>query len=285
MQKVLVIGGSRFVGPALIKKLSAGNFDITVFNRGLINSDYPAGVRFMKGNRNTGFNIPEHFDTVIDMCAYTGAHTKRALEELRFDFFVHMSTAAVYKKTEIFPLTEESPIGAWPLWGDYNKGKVECERILTASKIKFAVIRPVYILGPNNYCDRERFIYSRIKNNAPILLPGNGEALIQFVFAEDVARSIALIAEKDAAGVFNCAGDDVITLKGLVEEMRQIMRLKPKLQYNPKTDGDQFAISEFPFANQNLICDNTKLKDSGVTFKALTKGLAEDYHEYYESKI
>src|SRR3989344_946913 len=285
MQKILVIGGSRFVGPALIQKLSAGNFDITVLNRGLIHSDYPAGVRFIKGDRNTGFNIQEHFDIVIDMCAYTGAHTKRALEELRFDFFVHMSTAAVYKKTEIFPLTEESPIGEWPLWGDYNKGKVECERVLAASKIKFAAIRPVYILGPNNYCDRERFIYSKIKRGDPIILPGNGEALVQFVFAEDVARSIALIAEKKIAGAFNCAGDETITLKGLVEEMGRIMGIKPKLQYNPKTDGDRFDIAEFPFANENLVCDNTKLKNLGVTFKALIKGLAEDYQQYYQSQI
>ena len=285
MQKILVIGGSRFVGPALIQKLSAGNFDITVLNRGLIHSDYPAGVRFIKGDRNTGFNIQEHFDIVIDMCAYAGVHTKRALEELRFDFFVHMSTAAVYKKTEIFPLTEESPIGEWPLWGDYNKGKVECERVLAASKIKFAAIRPVYILGPNNYCDRERFIYSKIKRGDPIILPGNGEALVQFVFAEDVAKSIALIADKQLAGVFNCAGDKAVTLKGLVEEMGRIMELKPKLRYNPKTDGGQFDIAEFPFANANLLCDNAKLKNMGVVFTSLQTGLQEDYESYYRHVI
>src|SRR3989338_6284086 len=163
MQKIIVIGGSRFVGPALIQKLSAGNFDITVLNRGLIHYDYPAGVRFIKGDRNTGFNIQEHFDIVIDMCAYTGAHTKRELEELRFNFFVHMSTAAVYKKTEIFPLTEMSPVGDWPIWGEYGRGKVSIERYLESADINYATIRPVYILGPRNYVQREKFIYNAIK--------------------------------------------------------------------------------------------------------------------------
>ena len=285
MAKVLIIGGSRFIGPPLIDEFVKSGDEVAVFNRGLINSNYPAGVHFIKGDRNTGFNIQEHFDIVIDMCAYTGAHTKRALEELRFDFFVHMSTAAVYKKTEIFPLTEESPIGEWPLWGDYNKGKVECERVLAASKIKFAAIRPVYILGPNNYCDRERFIYSKIKRGDPIILPGSGKALIQFVFVKDVAKSIALIAKKQIAGIFNCAGDEAITLKGLVEEMGRIMQLKPKLRYNPEADGDKFDISEFPFANANLLCDNAKLKNMGVVFTSLQKGLQEDYESYYKNII
>ena len=153
------------------------------------------------------------------------------------------------------------------------------------SKIKFAVIRPVYILGSNNYCDRERFIYSRIKNGAPIILPGNGQALIQFVFVKDVARSIALIAEKKIVGTFNCAGDETSTLEGLVEEMGRIMQLEPKLRYNHETDGEKFDISEFPFANINLVCDNSKLKNMGIVFAPFQKGLQEDYKSYYQHVI
>ncbi|OGN26847.1 MAG: hypothetical protein A2925_01270 [Candidatus Yanofskybacteria bacterium RIFCSPLOWO2_01_FULL_44_22] len=285
MKKILIIGGSRFIGPPLIDEFVKSGDEVAVFNRGLIQSEYARGVRFIQGDRDQGFGISEHFDVVVDTCAYRGEQTKRAIEELRFDFFLHMSTAAVYKKTEIFPLTEESPIGEWPLWGDYNKGKVECERVLAASKIKFAVIRPVYILGPNNYCDRERFIYSKIKRGDPIILPGSGKALIQFVFAKDVARSIALIAEKKIAGAFNCAGDEVITLRGLVEEMGRIMRFEPKLRYNPEADSDKFDISEFPFANAHLLCDNAKLKNMGVVFTSLQKDLREDYESYYRHVI
>ena len=285
MKKILIIGGSRFIGPPLIDECVDRGDEVAVFNRGRIRSEYGEGIRFIQGDRNEGFGVQEYFDVVVDTCAYYGEQTKSAIEELHFDFFLHMSTAAVYKKTEIFPFTEESPIGEWPLWGDYNKGKVECERVLAASKIKFAVIRPVYILGPNNYCDRERFIYSKIKRGDPIILPGNGQALIQFVFAEDVAKSIALIAKKQIAGIFNCAGDEAITLKGLVEEMGRIMQLKPKLRYNPEADGDKFDISEFPFANANLLCDNAKLKNMGVVFTSLQKGLQEDYESYYKNII
>ncbi|MFH1520352.1 MAG: NAD-dependent epimerase/dehydratase family protein [Candidatus Micrarchaeota archaeon] len=279
---ILVIGGSRFVGPLLVIQLLAKNYNITLFNRGLIRSAYE-NLTFIKGDRNNGFSIDEHFDIVIDMCAYNGIQTRTALEQIDFDFFIHFSTAAVYKKTNQFPLTEDSPLGIWPLWGDYNKGKVECEQILSKSGINFATIRPVYILGSDNYCDRERFIYSRIKSNQPLILPGNGQAMIQFVFAKDVANSIALIAENKVTGNYNCVGDEKISLHDLVMEMGKIVGQKPSLKFNLNTDGENFDEREFPFANETFLCSNKKLKSLGVKFTPLLKGLKEDYQFY--SKI
>lgn len=284
-QNILIIGGSRFVGPYLVKLLLNRGHNLTVFNRGLLQSEYPLGTRFVKGDRNKIFNLKERFDAVIDMCAYSGAQTENALRQLRFDFFLHFSTAAVYKKTEIFPLTEESPLGEWPLWGDYNRDKVECERVLEKSEAKYATIRPVYILGPKNYCDREHFIYSRIRNNQPLILPGDGQAKIQFVFAEEVAKAIALIVEKRAAGAFNCAGDETITLIDLVKTMGKIAGEKPILKFNSLTDGEKFNESEFPFPNENFIVSNKKIKILDMKFIPLFDGLKKDYENYYRYVI
>lgn len=284
-KNILIIGGSRFVGPLLIEKLLRGGYGVTVFNRGRISQAYSNKARFIKGDRNSGFSFSERFDAVIDMCAYSGEQTKRALDELKFDFFVHMSTAAVYRKSEVFPLTEESPIGPWPLWNSLNKGKAECEEALKESGVKYASIRPVYILGPKNYCDREHFIYSRIKSGLPIVLPGNGQALVQFVFAEEVAAVIALLVEEQVEGVFNCAGNEVITLRGLVEEMGEIMGIRPIVKYNPAADGEKFVFVEFPFANESLIISNEKIKGLGIKFTPLLKGLRRDYENYYQYAV
>jgi len=119
--EILVIGGSRFVGPLLIEELIKKGHRITVFNRGQIKVDYPDGVIFIKGDRNSIFGIKKHFDAVIDMCAYNGEQTGKALKELSFDFFLNFGTAASYQKPDKFPLTEKSPIGEWQLWGGYNK--------------------------------------------------------------------------------------------------------------------------------------------------------------------
>ena len=217
--KILIIGGSQFIGPLILDKLVKKNHDIIVFNRGKTKSQYD-NVKFIKGDRRNGFNIKDYFDVVIDTCAYKGEYTKKAIDELNFDFYVHVSTAACYKKTTKFPLTEESELGDWPLWNliwlDYNKGKVDCEKVLQKSDIKYAIIRPVYILGKGNNVDRENFIYSSIKNQKPLIIPGNGEAKVQFVFAEDVADSIVLLTEKKLEGAFNCCNDNIIALKGAV---------------------------------------------------------------------
>ena len=278
------------MGPFLIEKLLLGGHEVTVLNRGRMQTTYPSGVTFIKGDRNNSFGINEKFDAVIDMCAYTGYQTEQALNELSFDFFVHFGTAAVYKKTEIFPLTEKAPLGEWPLWGDYNKGKVECEKVLEErakplrgrpSGIKFATVRPVYILGPKNYLARESFIYAKIKKGEPIILPGNGQALTQFVFAKEVAEAIALIAENKTEGAFNISGNEIITLRGLVEEMAKIVGMEPKIQFNSWADGEKFNEAEFPFANENFICSNEKIKKIGVNFIPLAKMLKEDYENYY----
>ena len=110
---ILIIGGSRFVGPLLVGKLLGNGHKVTIFNRG--HHPKPSGVSFIKGDRNREFNLKQKFDLVIDMCAYTGEQTKTAIDSLDFDFFIHFSTAAAYKKTMDFPLTEDSPLGDWPL--------------------------------------------------------------------------------------------------------------------------------------------------------------------------
>ena len=283
MKKALIIGGSRFVGPLVMAELLKKNWDITVFNRGQASSSYPPPVRHIVGDRNRGFACLDHYDIVIDMCAYTGAQTERALQELSFDLFIHLGTAAAYQKSETFPLTEYSPLGPWPLWGAYNTGKVQCENALKKSGKPYASLRPVYILGKKNYIPRESFIYSLLKQGRPITIPGNGEACVQFVSADAVAATLALLAETKQKGVFNCAGDDYITLKGLVQEMAIIAGTEPFIRFNADADGDRFRQEEFPFANENFTCSNEKVKSVGASFMPLRTFLRHDYETYYKN--
>ncbi len=283
--EILVIGGARFVGPVLLNKLVANGHTVTVFNRGQHTTEYPSGVVFVKGDRNDGFGLKQHFDVVIDMCAYNGAQTKTALEQLSYDFFIHFGTAAAYEKSQVFPLTEESPLGEWPVWGDYNKGKVECEHVLAGSGKKYASIRPVYILGAANYLDRESFIYRKLHAGETIMLPGNGQAISSFVFVQDVADILVMLAEKQIEGAFNCACDESITLLGLVEAEAKLLGAEPKVAFNATADSVGYKEDEFPFANENFVCSNQKLKDLGFTFTPLLAGLQADFDSYYQPRL
>lgn len=283
---ILLIGGSRFVGPYIIRELLAHGHTLTVMNRGSIQEQYHADVTFIQADRNKGFRfLQDYYDVVIDTCAYEGHHTQQAIDELRCKYFVHFSTAAAYQASQTFPLTEASPIGDWPLWGEYNRGKVECEQVLAQSGMRYAAIRPVYILGPANYCDREQFIYSRIHQQQPLHVPGNGQAVNQFVFADEVAHAIVLMTEQQPTGAFNCAGDEYITLTGLVQTMGKVCGRAPLIEYIPTTDGDQHNEADFPFANVNFICSNDKIKQLGMTFRPLAEGLTNDYEHYYKARL
>jgi len=281
--KILIIGGSRFVGPILIKKLLNAGQDVTIFNRGQETTDYHDEVTFVKGDRNDGFKIDEHFDTVIDMCAYTGDQTQRALGDLSYNFFLHFGSVASYQASEVFPITENSPLGEWPDMGEYGKGKVECEDVLAKSGKKYATIRPTYILGADNYLDREHFIYTQINAGKTIVLPGDGQALVTYAFVEDVAKVLAILAEKQIEGAFNCAGGEFVTLKGLVEYMAELVGREATITYGEDTDRETAMDGVFPFGNYNMIFSNQKMKDLGVSPTQLFEGLEADYNSHYKN--
>lgn len=283
--KVLIIGGSRFVGPVVLKLLHTSGHELTIFNRGTIDYKYPSGVHFVRGDRDKSFGLKQKFDVIIDMCAYNGSQTKRALKDLAFDYFINFGTVASYRQSSIFPLTEDFPIGDWPAFGNYNKGKVECEEVLKQSGVKYCTIRPVYILGPKNHRDREKFIYSRVMHGQALTLPGNGMSLTQFVFADEVASAIAALVEHQPRGAFNIAGDQAITLTGLVQAMGQIVGKSPVIKYDTKADASNFNEEIFPFMNENMLVSNQKIKQYGVTFIPLTEGLERDYKSYYKNCI
>ena len=74
--KILVIGGSNFLGPKIIEHFLMNKHLVTVFNRGSHIAKLPLDkINFIKGNREIGFGIKERFDAVVDICAYNGIHT------------------------------------------------------------------------------------------------------------------------------------------------------------------------------------------------------------------
>lgn len=279
---ILVVGGSRFVGPLLVQTLALHKHNVTAFNRGTREITWPEGVRVVIGDRTQGFPLKETFDVVVDTCAYKPEHIERLFTDVDSDYYLHVGTAASYRKTHLFPLTEDSSLGEWPVWGEYNLGKVACEEFLKKSQKPYGVIRPVYILGKKNHVPRESIIYSALRRGDTIRIPGDGAAIIQFVFAEIVASSLVALAEAKAEGAFNCCGNEAITLSGLVEEMGTVAGVKPVIEFNAKTNGIEHDAQEFPFVNEHCFCSNEKIRKLGISFPPFLVELRRDYHDYYE---
>ena len=149
--KILVMGGTRFVGKSLVEKLLTHNHDIDIFTRG--NKVNPEKTNLIKGDRNSLESAAKlknkTYDVVYDISGRELEQTKLLLENLDSSFqrYIYVSSAAVYKYNCELPLSENDPIDP----DSRHKGKFETENWLINQKIPFTSFRPTYIYGPGNY--------------------------------------------------------------------------------------------------------------------------------------
>ena len=129
---VVVLGGSVFLGRAVVSEALALGAHVTVFNRGSRVPDWADQVTQVIGDRDVLEDLAQitalDLDTVIDFSAYRGAQSVSLVAVLPPGVhLVHCSTGAVYEPTPQLPWAEDSVIGPWALWGDYAREKLATE--------------------------------------------------------------------------------------------------------------------------------------------------------------
>lgn len=220
--KILVIGGSIFLGKAFVKL--AKEHEITVYNRGSRPLDI-SGVIEIHGDRhseNDLHKLTDIYDVVVDFCAYQVGDISQIVENLkgRFDHYVFVSTVDVLVHGTKEVLTEESPYETRALGdmiGDYISGKValEQELLLKAKENHFdhTILRPAFIYGPGNYAPREQIFYNWIEKANQILMPVDATGHFQMVYVEDVAKALLVICERTDTKnqIYNLCGDSIQT--------------------------------------------------------------------------
>ncbi len=298
MKKVLFIGGTRFIGPLVIRRLISQGHEVSVFSRGNQYSAFLSGeVKHIKGDRHNlqDFNklFNEHYDYVFDMCCYNPVEARDLIKasQSNFQHLIFFSTAAVYKKPITLPLDEKNSLGVWDSFGDYGLNKAKAERIFSQNAekngTKLTIFRPTYILGKDNYFDRENYYFSRLLKHRPILVPGNGKALQQFCNSEDVAHAFSIVpfSQADQIEILNVGGDEYTSITGFIEQCSQIVGVKPKIiginckEFN--LDEDHFYDNLYPFPNVSLLLSNSRIKEKyGITFMKLDQDLARTYKHW-----
>ncbi len=219
--KVLVLGGTRFVGRHLVEAFLAGKHEITLFHRGQTGADLFEGkVQRVVGDRNTDLtNLGEsRFDAIIDTCAYRPAQVRSAIQALsgKANFYLLISTISVYDP-EFAPILEDSKIYE-PLWDDaaeitgetYGPLKVACEMALLEGKGTFkkgiCIVRPGLIVGPHDHTDRFTYWLARIHAGGDVLVPDDDEATTQFIDVRDLAAFMVRCIENSTTGTMNAVG-------------------------------------------------------------------------------
>ena len=280
MKTALVIGGSRLIGPRLVETLLDRGYRVIVFNRGTRPARFEGmDVQQVVGNRNAEDDLARVAqlapDIVFDTCCYE-PHQAGMVVDLfgnRLQRYVYVSTVAVYREPQEFPIVEESPLGLWPLWGEYglNKARTDQTFLEAYQTIAFPVtiLRPTYILGSGNHVEREAFFTGRLLRQVPIVIPGDGQALISFAFADEVAQAMVRLAEtpKAAGQVYNCARDQAVTLLGFVHLCARLLGVEVQVLFADPAEF-QFSMTPYhppdlsPFANAHVLVSNRKLEQT-----------------------
>ncbi|NHK30408.1 MAG: NAD-dependent epimerase/dehydratase family protein [Asgard group archaeon] len=318
--EVLVIGGSRFSGRKIIELLVEREHSVTVLNRGKSEKSlppfykqkdyiYPEGVKIIHADRTNVKEFTEalkgnNFTAIIDTCAFNENQIQNVLDisDEKLEHYVFISTASVYdeEKIEVLPINESAPFGSeaddCPV--PYSRDKRRAESLLMKkykeNNYPITIIRPTYIYGPNNPMYREYYFFDRIMDQKNIYMPGNGEYLIDFVNASDVAwLATAPLENRKAIGQsYNATGEGAITLNNYVKAVSEIIDKKTKIiHYDPKIlEKDEMKPENwnqmFPFSyNMHFFLSKEKAAlDLGYEPIKFIDGLKQTFDWYLQNR-
>ena len=263
--KILVMGGTRFVGKPLVAQLLAEGHALTLFTRG--KNPVPAGVEHLCGDRSTAEGLQvlqgRSFDVIVDSSGRTVDDSRSVIERTGAPShrFVYVSSAGVYADSELWPLSESSPTDPQ----SRHSGKLDTEAWLSAEKIPFTSFRPTYIVGAGNYNPVESWFFDRIVHGRPVPLPGDGSTITQLGHVNDLATAMALSIGVDAAAnrIYNCSSVQGITFRGLVAAAARACGKDPdavEIRSFDPSGLDKKARKAFPLRMAHFLTDVTRVQ-------------------------
>jgi nucleoside-diphosphate-sugar epimerase len=241
--KLLIIGGTRFLGRHLVTAALARDHEVTLFNRG--NYSLQADVETIDGDRHSELDKLKgrRWDAVVDTCGHLPHAVRSAAEALSdsVNRYVFVSSQNAYANVSVPDIAEDYPLATLtdeqldqanaidtkgqPSYGALYGGlKALCER--AAEEVmpgRVLVLRPGLIVGPYDYSDRFTYWVVRVAAGGEVLAPGRPERFVQFIDGRDLADWTVKMIERDAAGAYNAHGrPNTLTMQGLLEECKTV---------------------------------------------------------------
>ena len=212
--RILVLGGTKFIGVHIVELALQHGHSVTLFNRGKTNAGLFPQLVHLKGDRDAQLSSlkGKHWDVVIDDSGYVPRHVKLSAELLapNVQRYIFISTIGVYANFAI-PSTEDSPVSkiadetTEKVDGDsYGPLKALCEKAAEkAMPGRVAVVRPGLIVGPRDPTDRFTYWPARAARGGEMVAPDKPSDRVQFIDARDLAAFVVRLAERKTVGTFN----------------------------------------------------------------------------------
>jgi 2'-hydroxyisoflavone reductase len=234
--KVLVLGGSLFLGRHLVEAALDRGHEVTLFNRGRTNPELYPDVEHLRGDRDAGDLQAlrnRSWDAAVDTSARVPRWVRDSTELLaeRVDHYTFVSSGSVYAETRSAGTVESAPVlhleddGVEEITSAevYGGLKVLCEREAERGLPgRVLVVRAGLIVGPYDPTGRFTYWVHRIARGGDFLVPEPRDQPVQFVHGRDLADWILSLAEQRGAGVFNATGPaEPLTMEKLVEAIQE----------------------------------------------------------------
>lgn len=245
--KILIIGGTKFLGRHLITAAQARGHEITLFNRGKFSSETFENVEQIHGDRNIDLNklSGRNWDAVIDTCGFLPQSVKASAEALKdaVNQYVFISSGSVYTDIKAGDYDENTPVAklnedqrkrvgaidpkgelTGPILGDMYGGlKVLCEREAEkAMPGRVLNVRSGMIVGAFDPTDRFTYWVMRTKSGGEVLAPGTPNRFVQLIDAQDLAAWLIKAVEQNLTGIYNATGKPFeLTMEKMLEEIKK----------------------------------------------------------------
>jgi 2'-hydroxyisoflavone reductase len=288
--RLLVLGGTLFLGRHLVEAALARGHEVTLFNRGRTNADLFPEAEKLRGDRESDLSAlaGRAWDSAVDVAGRKPRVVSPAAELLQtaVDHYTFVSSISAYGDEFPVGLDETLPTAEFAAGTDeddlanYGPCKAECERIVMRLFPHRAFVpRPGLIVGPHDPTDRFTYWPRRVAADGMVLAPGDPGRQVQIIDGRDLAEWIVQMIEAGATGPFNATGPEYpLTMGRMLEACRTVTKNDAELVWVT----DEFLVSEEvgqwmelplwlsePALDGMLAVDVSRAIDAGLSFRPL----------------
>jgi 2'-hydroxyisoflavone reductase len=233
--KILILGGTKFLGRHLVDAALEAGHEVTLFNRGKTNPTLFPNVETIIGDREKDLDrlAGREWDAVIDVAGYLPRIVRLSAEALKGSVkkYIFISSISVYSEFRKVGISEEDPVGKLEdetveeITGEtYGPLKALCEKtVQEIYKDRALIVRPGLIVGPHDPTDRFTYWPMRVKRGGDMITPDKPQTPIQIIDVRDLSQFIIKLIENDASGIYNATGPDHELMMGeFLETCKQV---------------------------------------------------------------